>query len=201
MKGDQSLFYGDWEGALNAYEEAYRFSSEAETLTAAQLGIGRAYYHSGDYSTALNTLRDLVENYPDAPRVAEAYFFLGQIYMALDRYSEAADAYLNYLARRHGIIDAYVYELRGDALFTSGDYPSALIDYQAAYQSPRLGNTFTLEIKMARAYAITGDTTTAVIMYQDIYNRTNPMRLTRLTWMQSRIFLKLMTPIPGWWSW
>lgn len=175
--GDQALFNGDWEHALSDYQEAYRLSGDDETLTAAQLGIGRVYYHSGDYPTALNTLRDLVEHYPNAPRAAEAYFFLGQIYMALDRYSEAADAYLNYLARRHGIIDAYVYELRGDALFSAGDYPSAMIDYQAAYKNPRLGNTFSLEIKMARTYAITGDTATAVVIYQDIYNRTDDIYL------------------------
>ena len=89
--GDQAIFNGDWERALSAYQEAYRLSGDEETLTAAQLGIGRVYYLSGDYPTALNTLRDLVDHYPDAPRTAEAYFFLGQIYMALDRYSEAAD--------------------------------------------------------------------------------------------------------------
>ena len=177
INGDRALFNGDWDRALSAYQEAYRLSGDSDTLTAAQLGIGRVYYHSGDYPTALNTLRDLIEHYPDAPRVAEAYFFLGQIYNTLDRYSEAADAYLNYLARRHGLIDAYVYELRGDALFSSGDYPSAMIDYQAAYQSPRLGNTFSLEIKMARTYAITGDTATAIVMYQDIYNRTDDIYL------------------------
>jgi soluble lytic murein transglycosylase len=169
--GDQALFNGDWDRALSAFQDAYRLSGDDETRTAAQLGIGRVHYQSGDYPTALNTLRDLVEHYPDSSRSAEAFFFLGQIYMALDRYSEAADAYLNYLVRRHGIIDAYVYELRGDALFSAGDFPSAMIDYQAAYKSPRLGNTFSLEIKMARTYAITGDTATAVVMYQDIYNR------------------------------
>lgn len=173
VNGDHYLFNGDWDKALSAYQEAYRLSDDDEIRTAAQLGIGRVYYYQGDYPTALNTLRDLVEHYPDVSRVAEAYFFLGQIYIALDRYSEATDAYLDYLARRHGFIDAYVYELRGDALFASGDYPSAMIDYQAAYQSPRLGNTFSLEIKMARTYAITGDIPTAIVMYHDIYNRTD----------------------------
>lgn len=172
LTGDQALFYGDWEQALSQYQEAYHLSGDDETLTAALLGIGRVYYHSGDYPNALQSLRDLVENYPDASRSAEAYFFLGQIYMALDRYFEAADAYLNYLARRHGIIDAYIYELRGDALYYAGDYPSAMIDYQAAYQSPRLENTYSLEIKMARTYVITGDVATALVMYQDLYNRT-----------------------------
>jgi soluble lytic murein transglycosylase len=158
---------------MGAYQEAYRQSGDEDTLTASQLGIGRVYFQYGDYATALNTLRDLVDRYPDSSRSPEAYFFLGQIYTALDRYSEAADAYLNYLVRRHGVIDAYVYELRGDALFSAGDYPSAMNDYQAAYQSPRLGNTFSLEIKMARTYSIIGDTATAVVMYQDIYNRTD----------------------------
>ncbi len=169
--GDHAMFNGDWDTALSDYQQAYTLSGDDDTRTAAQLGIGRAYYQSGDYPSALNTLRDLVDSFPKAPQVAEADFFLGQIYMALDRYSDAADAYLSYLALRHGLIDAYVYELRGDALFAAGDYPSAMIDYQAAYKSPRLGNTFSLEIKMARTYVVTGDIATAVVMYQDIYNR------------------------------
>ncbi len=169
--GDHALFNGDWEAASRAYQAAYDSSSDPEIQSAALLGLGRVDYFSGDFASALNVLRPLVEDFPDSTYRAEAYFTLGQSYTALSRFLDAADAYQNYLALRHGAIDAYVFELRGDALFAGGEYGAALTDYQSALQSPRLSSDLSLEIKMARTYAITGDTGTALIMYDDIYQR------------------------------
>ncbi|MFZ6031369.1 MAG: transglycosylase SLT domain-containing protein [Chloroflexota bacterium] len=171
---DQALFNGDWETAQAEFQKARDAAAgrgDADVQAAAQLGLGRVYYLLGDYHSALNTLRDLVERFPQSAAAPDAYFFLGQAYEALTRYLEAADAYLNYLALRSGVIDAYLYELRGDALFAGGDYPSALKDYLAAFNSPRLNTPFLLEIKIARTYAITGDIPTAIIMYTDLYQR------------------------------
>lgn len=171
---DHALFNGDWDAARAAYQQAWDSAvmrGESDVQATAQLGLGRAYYLSGDAHSALNTLRDLVEKFPYWDATADAYFFLGQTYETLDRYIEAADAYLNYLALRPGVIDAYMYELRGDALFAGGDYPSALKDYLAAFNSPRLSNTYSLEVKLARTYSITGDTATAIVMYNDLYLR------------------------------
>jgi len=172
--GDHALFNGDWDGALAAYQQAWNdaaYTNDQALQAAAQYGIGRTYYLLGDYAAALNTLRDLVERWPDAPQSADASFYLGETFMALDRTLEAVDAYLVYLAKRPGLIDAYVYERRGDALFAAGDYAAAHTDYLAAYNSPHLAISFGLEIKLARTYAITGDYPTAILMYQDMYAR------------------------------
>ncbi len=170
LDGDRALFDGDWETALAAYQQAWSASEgDLQVSNAAQLGIGRAYFLMGDYATALNTLRDLTTKFPDAPQAADASFYIGEIYMALERYLDAADAYLVYLAMRPGQIDAYLYERRGDALMAAGDYASALREYLAAYNSPHRAAPLTIEIKLARAYAITGDYPTAILMYQDLY--------------------------------
>jgi len=50
----------------------------------------------------------------------------------MGQYSDAAQAYLQYLAMRPGVIDGYVLDLRGDALFAGGDYAGAANDFQAA---------------------------------------------------------------------
>lgn len=170
--GDQALFNGDWDTALSAYTDALNASGEVELRAAALLGQGRAYYGSGYYPGALNALRTLVESYPDSSDAPDAWFLLGETYLALTRYSEAADAYLNYWTNRSGVIDVYVAERRADAEFAAGLYSNALLDYQAAVNSPRLPTDFTLELKLAHTYALVGDYATAIIMYNDIYSRT-----------------------------
>lgn len=170
--GDRALFDGDYDAAMQIFDEAWASSSDIEIQSAALVGQGRVYYYSGNYPAALNAFREVIENYPGSPYQAEAFFFLAETYMVLDRYMEAADAYLGYLERRPGVIDAYIRERRGDALFYSGSYPEALLDYQLAVNTERLPTDFSLEIKLARAYAATGDNSTAQVMYNDLYCRT-----------------------------
>ena len=193
--GDHALLNGDWDSALQSYQAAYDASSEPDIRTAALLGLGRIRFLSGDYPGALNSLRELVENYPNSPHRPEAFFFLGQTYDALSRYGEAADAYQNYLALRRGVIDAFIYELRGDAEFAASDYPGAMLDYQAALQSPHLGDNIALQIKIARTTAIQGDYTTALALYGDIFNRTdNDYTKARVDFLRGEIYTALGQP-------
>lgn len=170
--GDRALFNGDWDTALKEYRQARSNSSDPEIQAATLLGIGRVQYYTGEYGFALDTLRELIAAHPDLPQAADAYFFLARTYEDLKRYAEAADAYQHYLARRPGVIDGYILEWQGDAWFNAGNYPNAITDYQAALSSPRLEDYTNLQIKLARATAITGDYPTAIVMYTDIYNRT-----------------------------
>ncbi|RPI34874.1 MAG: hypothetical protein EHM70_01440 [Chloroflexota bacterium] len=176
--GDHAILNGDWETALSEYQAAWDSSGQQaspnpDIQAAALLGIGRTYYLSGEYASALDYLRMLTDQFSGSEHRAAGYFFLGETYAALSRYAEAADAYQQYLMLRPGLIDAHIFELRGNALFAAGDYPGALNEYQAALQSPQLGDTSELQVKLARTYAITGDYATALVMYNDIYNRTS----------------------------
>ncbi len=192
--GDRALFNGDWEKALKEYQAAAQ-ASDPQMRAAALVGLGRTYYDAGNYASALDTLRQVAENYPDSPNRPAAFFFLGKAYSALDRYAEAADAYQNYLALRPGLIDAYVYELRGDALLAAGNYPGALTDYQAAQQSPRLDSGIDLQVKMARMYAITGDSATAIVMYKDILSRaSNDYTKAHVDYLLGQIYTSLEQP-------
>jgi len=196
--GDQALFYGDYDAAIQAYGEAQAASSDPELQSAGLLGLGRAYYQDGYYPEALDALRLVTENYPDSPYRADAYFFLGETYMVLDRYVEAADAYLNYWMLRSGVIDAYIGERRGDALFYAGLYPEALMDYQAAVNSDRLPTDFTLEIKLARAYAATGDYSTALVMYNDLFSRTgNDYLKAQIDYLLGQMYINMGQPEDG----
>jgi soluble lytic murein transglycosylase len=170
--GDQALLNGDWEKALYEYQLVQTNSSDPKLQAAALLGSARANFMArNDYET-LSLLEKLITGYPDAPQAAGAHFLMAQSLSRQERYSEAAQAYLNYLALRPGQIDAYVLDLRGDALFVAGDYSGAKNDYQAALGAASLLDEIQLRLKLARAYAISGDAPTALALYDDLYNRT-----------------------------
>ncbi len=169
---DQAFFNGEWERAIQEYQSALAQNVDPDIQAAALLGIGRTQYQMGDSSAALDSLRQLVANYPAFPHLAEAYFHLARLYQNLHRFGEAAGAYQSYLELRPGLIDSYAQEWRGDALTTAGDYAAAIAAYQAAMAADRLGDTIPLETKIGAAYAALGDYDTALIIYQDIYTRT-----------------------------
>ena len=77
------------------------------------------------------------------------------------------------MAQRPGVIDGYVLDLRGDALFAAGSYAEAAKDFQAAMQAPSLNDSSLLQMKLARSYSVGGDTATALTLYDDLYQRSS----------------------------
>jgi soluble lytic murein transglycosylase len=171
--GDQALIHGDWDKAILEYQQILDSSSNPELISAALLGIGRVSYLNKDFPRALEVLRTLVSEFPESIHIHSAYFVLGQVYDSLSRYGEAADAYQKYLSIRPGVIDFYVYEYLGDSLFKEGKYIDAISAYHAALQSQHVGDSLPISIKIGDAYADSGDLQTAIITYQDVYNRSN----------------------------
>jgi soluble lytic murein transglycosylase len=110
----------------------------------------------------------LINDYPNSPHFAQAYFLLGQTYLVLERYQETADALAMYISLRPDLIDAYVQELRGDAFYAARDYANALAAYNAALQAPHLDDAIQLQIKIAQAHATSGNYTDALVIYDSI---------------------------------
>jgi len=190
--GDRALFNGDWQAAYNEYQAAYQNSQDPALQTAALLGLGRTQLQAGEALAAVDTLNALIQGYPQSPNLPQAYFFLGQAYDALGRRSDSAQAYLNYLALRPSLIDAYILDLRGDALYAAGDYASAANDYRAALQSPGFLDTLAIEIKIARMHAKAGDYATALAMYDDIAGRSaSDFTKAHLVWLKGQAFTAL----------
>ncbi len=171
--GDRARSAGDWERALLEYETALENSQDAEIQSAALLGIGRTRTSIGDAAGAIDALNRLIQNYPQSAHVPYAHFALAEAHSALGQHSQAADEYLNYLVIRPGLVDAYVLDIRGDALQAAGRFGEALVDYRGALQAPSFLDSLTIEIKIARAHAAVGDYETALGLYQDIYTRSD----------------------------
>ncbi len=171
--GDEALFYGDWDAALLAYSAAYENNADPELRSAALLSLGRTYFNLGEYELSLQSFQTLLNEYPGSAHIPCTQIALAKTFKAMALYSDAAQAYAAYLVVRPGLVDSYIQELRGDALVAAGDMPTAIDAYQAALASPRVGDTLSIEIKIANAYVYQDDYNTALIAYQDIFTRTN----------------------------
>lgn len=163
---------GDYDQALIEYQIARQQAGDEDTRLRADLGIARIYYLKGDQATALTLLRTLVDAYPNNLKRANAYYYLGQIYSNLGRYSEAASAYDEFLALRPGEIDSAIQDLKGDALSAGGDIIGAINAYLAAIQLPHLGNNDHLNTKLAGAYLSSGNPEIAIQIYQQVFDST-----------------------------
>lgn len=189
--GERAALNGDWDTAIPAYQAALVSNADSAVQAAALIGLGKIHLMRGDPTSALTPLRELLDNQPDSPHRAQAFFLLGSAYEALGRYLDASEAYLNYLALRPGIIDAYVLGRRGDVLFAGGDFSAALQDYNAALQSPGLSSSLDTQIKIARTYSILGDHATALVVLDEIYNRSgSDLIKARADYLKGKAYLQ-----------
>lgn len=171
--GEQALVNGDYDTARAEFQAALNQSDDAELSAAALWGLVRANYASKRYQDALVYVRKMKSDYPDSPFLAYTYFVAGQIHSELNHLQEAADAFSMYLDLRPGLLESYVEELRGDALYADADYAAALSAYQTALTASRLDDGIGLEIKVGRSHAGIGDYANALATYDTIFARTN----------------------------
>jgi len=170
--GDTALFNGDFDRARAEYQHAFDNTTDNNVKAAALWGLGRTELAAENYQTALDTLNTLTVEYPDSTYAARAYFLIGQANEALGLHQQAADAYNTYSQRVPGVLDGYVQEYRGDALFERNDYPGALNAYNAALSVSRLDDGLNLQIKIATTRAAFGDHAGALALYDQIYANT-----------------------------
>ncbi|MGB8981643.1 MAG: tetratricopeptide repeat protein [Anaerolineales bacterium] len=167
--GDQALFFGDYDLAREQYHAAFNDTTDDAIKAAALWGIGRTELADGRYPESVNTLTSLIGAYPDSTYAARAPFLMGQAYEGLGQYQQAAESYNNYLTRVPGVLDGYIQDLRGDALFEAGDFTGAQNAYNAALAAPRLDDGLDLEIKIAESRASFGDYAGALALYDQIF--------------------------------
>lgn len=170
---DLALFYGDYDNALAEYRVALEQSVDPGVKAAALVGIGRAFLGQRAYSQSIQALQRVVDDFSETPQVIQAYFFLGRAHEALEEYTQAAEAYQNYLEQRPGLAEAYIQDLRGGALFSAGEYSAAAEAYQQALASPSTLDRIYVQLKMARSIALAGDPGTALSLYDDANLRTS----------------------------
>lgn len=169
---EKANFNGEWDRALIEYQKVFEQTINPIDRGSAQLGIGVTLIRVGRFQEAVETLDLFITSYPDHDRLGQGFFHRAQAQEALGRFGEAAQDYQQYLIHRPGLIDAYVQELRGDALKADGDHSAAVAVYKDALQAPQLSSGLEIEIKIAQTYASMGDYIMAISKYSEIYDRT-----------------------------
>jgi soluble lytic murein transglycosylase len=140
-------------------------------------------------------LREIVGRYPDSPHLPDVYFFLAQTHTALERYTEAAEAYAQYLNLRPDVIDAYIQEMRGDALVAAGEPMGAIEAYQSALTAPRVGDTDPVKLKIGTAYSASSDYATALVIFRDVYTHTiSDSTKARADFLMGQAYMALNQP-------
>ncbi|MBI5823237.1 MAG: tetratricopeptide repeat protein [Chloroflexi bacterium] len=169
--GDKALFNGDYESALLDYQIVLQDSPDPLLRASAKWGEARIYFESERYNETLTALQSLINEYPDSPYLAQAYFMQGFVFYRLENYPSAADSWQTYLVLRPGYLDAYVQELRGDALYSANNYSTALAAYTAAIQAPALGDDLEIDFKVASTHTQMGNYDFALALYDGITAR------------------------------
>jgi len=187
------LFKGEWDKALVEYQLSLAQAIDPDEQATAQLGIGLAMLKSDRYQEAIDALTLYVKSYPFHELLGQGYFHRAQAQEALGHFEAAASDYQQYLVQRSGFIDGFVYERRGDALRDVGNPADAIVAYQNALVSPRLGNDLELEIKIGRAYAEMGDYSAALTKYNDVFERaTSDYTKAQMDFLQGRVHIALV---------
>lgn len=190
--GEKALFNGDYDQALIEYQAAADNSTNPDVRAAALWGLGRVEVAIKNNAAALDTLWQLTSLYPASPNANRAYFMIGEIYKALGRNTEAAQAYTIYITLRPGIIDAYVQEQRGDSYAAAGNDTEAIAAYKAALAAPRIEDSTALQVKIAQADDRLGDTATALGIYDSIFSASsNDYVKAQMDLLSGQIYLAL----------
>ena len=170
-EGDQAIIAGDYARAIEVFQDALAGSSEDAVRDKSNLGIGQAYYEQENYGPALDYLRQAAVS-TDPVIAGRANVLMAETYISLQRYDEAFQAYAAYLTLRPGLLDSYIHEQMGDLYLAVANPLQAIASYQEAYRTDPNGGTDRLAIKIADAYQQSGDSDTALSLFQDIYNTT-----------------------------
>lgn len=192
---DRALLNGDYAAAQTGYQAALASSSDPDIQATALWNLGLTNMRAGNTGKALSDFNRLIVEHPNSSYRPWAHFVRGEILLKLGRYVEAVEAYSSYLMLRPGVIDFYVYERRGDAYAALANFDNAIEDYRSALNSPHIGDETALQIKLARAYESSGDTVTALGMYEAIAAATsNDYAKAQMDLYAGQLLLRLGQP-------
>lgn len=83
----------DFDKARVHYEAAANEQNEDDAQRArAILKVGACFYEAGNYGKCFTIMRDVIERFPNAPEVNEAYHYIGLGHFKLGHYSRAIEA-------------------------------------------------------------------------------------------------------------
>ncbi len=160
---------GEFSAAIQKYQAVLDGSSTPDQVEQARLDQAYATARSGDPQVAIKLLTQFIDQHPESARVADAWFYLGEIHFDRAAWQDSIAAYQNYLEQRDDLIADYVDERIGDADTQLNDHANAAKSYAAALtQAVATSNVANLHEKLALAYRQQGNSAAAVAQYDAI---------------------------------
>ncbi|MEK7277413.1 MAG: transglycosylase SLT domain-containing protein, partial [Chloroflexota bacterium] len=178
---------GDWNQAIALYRTALNGQPDPAVAAAARFGLAASHLRAGNLDTAAGEFTFYLQAYPTDPRIAEAYFHLGEIAQAQGTWGAAIQNYQQYLALKPGVIDSYVWERIGRCYDEWGDYTAAAEAYGTATLADRSGGLAPLVERKAEALHAAGDLAGAIALYDLVANATESrLTLARMDLLRGR---------------
>jgi soluble lytic murein transglycosylase len=183
-EADAALRNGDWDKALEQYQQARQVAVDTGAKAEAQLGVARTLLSSGRATESAQALDEFLAAYAGDRRAAEASFLRAVAREQLGQPGEALQDYQQYLAQRPGVIDAFVHEKIGDLWRAVGAPLDAVGAYRSALTAPSLGSGATLRVKVGRALVEANDADAALAEYAALAETTSePTLLATLNYL------------------
>lgn len=160
---------GYFEEAITAFQNVIQVATDPAIRGEAAYKLGQSALREGLFQAALDALTLLIDELPQDPNVARAYFLRGDAYLGLGQWDNAIADFETYISLRPGLIDSYAYERIGDAQFALGQTEAALASYRMALGANRtLIPQLVLQERVAQIYISVGQVDAAVALYDNI---------------------------------
>ena len=158
-------------GALDRFEKYLADNPEGRSIDETLHYLGLSYERTSRPELAVGVFKRLTLNYPSYPKVMETFFRLGKNLFETGKYSEAENAFLNYLAnsrKNDAFYDDALFFLERIA-YKKGDYSSETEfaeNFVDKYPSSRLSSKLLFEL--AWYYRLSDNPYKAIEKYQSI---------------------------------
>ena len=165
----QSMHDGDYDTAIQKYQSVIGGASTPDQRELAQLALAVATARNGDVPGTLALFQQFITQHPKSGRLADAWFYLGELHFDRSGWADAITAYQNYLKLRGDLIGDYVSERIGDAYTQLNDFANAAKSYEAALaQAGSASDVANLREKLALADRQLQRYADAVVQYDTI---------------------------------
>lgn len=135
-------------------------------IAASALAAAQRLQAAGNYAAARTQLQQFLREPGDAALLPEAYFHLGETYLADGLYREALDAFAEFLRRapeHPRAADARFHQ--GEAYRGLGQWPEAVAAFRAYLQAGSPLMTYEVQLRLAAVHAAAGETDAAHAAY------------------------------------
>ncbi len=128
--GDCYLRTGEKKFASNAFSSACKLDFDPDISEDALFNYAKLALEvsSDPYNSAITSLEEYIEKYPESPRVDEAYSFLAELYLSTRNYKQAMESVERIKARNPALQEAYqkICFYRGIELFNENQLDEAI---------------------------------------------------------------------------